>query len=314
MLHIERIGYWVPERTFSVEEMRESLGFTQNQVRLYTRFLGLDRIAVAREHELGDLLVAAGEQALAGVDRSAVRHVIHAYTLQFTPPPGGRLLAEVQDRLGLPHASAFGLTHQNCVAGLYGLQVARLLLEDEPDDAKVLVLTGDKVMSSLVQVLPDTTIMGEAAAAYVAGKDPRGHRVIGSALRAEGRFYQCLDLSDELSAEYKRCYPELLADVMREAMRSAGVKGGDIACVIPHNVNRMSWKKVLGDLGIAAEKAYLDNIPKYGHCFASDPFINLRSARAEERVKPGDVAILVGAGLGASFASTVVEIGEGVPE
>ncbi|WP_239008490.1 3-oxoacyl-[acyl-carrier-protein] synthase III C-terminal domain-containing protein [Streptomyces sp. Tue 6075] len=314
MPYVERVGSRVAGTMVPVAEIGSSMGFTDAQVRLYERFLGLRNIAVARDEELGDLLLGAAREALRGVEPKSVRHVVHAYTLQFTPPPRRHLLGEIQELLDLGHASSFGLTHQNCVAGLYALKVARLLLRDEPAGAKVLVLTGDKVLSSLVRVLPDTTIMGEAASAFVVGNDPRGDRVAGSAIQVAGRFYRCLDLSEELRLEYKRFYPQALEGVMRDAMRNAGIKGEDIAAIVPHNVNRMSWKGIARNLGIEGDRVYLDNVPKYGHCFASDPFLNLQSARREGRIGPGDTVLMVGAGLGASFAATVLETGEGVPE
>jgi 3-oxoacyl-[acyl-carrier-protein] synthase-3 len=58
------------------------------------------------------------------------------------------------------------------------------------------------------------------------------------------------------------------------------------------------------------ERVYLDNIPKFGHCYASDPFINLASVRDTGLVKAGDLVLLVSAGLGAAFAATLVQIGE----
>jgi len=313
VLYIEQLGSGVPDAKVSVVELRETLGLSESQVRLYTRFLGLDTIAVAREQELSDLLVAAGGQALAGIDPSSVRHVIHAYTLQYTPPPGRRLLDKVLRELGLGHASAFGVTHQNCVAGLYALEVSRTLLQGAPEDAKILVLTGDRIPEREVHTIPDTTIMGEAVSACVVGKDTRGHRVIGSSTHVFGKFYQCLALSDELNLEYKKFYPEGLTGVMRRVMSDTGYEGNDIAAVLPHNVNRMSWKKVLTDLGIPSDRIYLDNVPKLGHCFTADPFINLRSARESGRVRRGDIVLMVGAGLGATFTATIVEIGEGVP-
>ncbi len=45
--------------------------------------------------------------------------------------------------------------------------------------------------------------------------------------------------------------------------------------VLPHNVNRYSWSTTARLLGLPLDRIYLENVPKTGHCFCADPFINL---------------------------------------
>jgi 3-oxoacyl-[acyl-carrier-protein] synthase-3 len=311
---IEQVGTFVPETSCTVQDLRDPLGLKDSQVLLYTRFLGLSRVAVAPDVSLGQMLCRAGESALRGVDRGSVRFLIHAHTMQHAAPPSQHLLEQVRDELGLHSASVLGLSHQNCVIGLHALQVARFLLaasDDENDRA--LIVTGDKILSRSIHLIPDTTIMGEAAAAAVVGRDPRGDRILGRAIRILGRFYQSMACPEPLAAEYKQIYAETFSEVMAAALADAHLDPGQVAAVLPHNVNRLSWKKVAAGLGIPLDRVYLDNVPRTGHCFASDPLINLDAARAAGRVGPGDVVLMASAGLGATFAATVVQIGQGVP-
>jgi 3-oxoacyl-[acyl-carrier-protein] synthase-3 len=308
---IERVAAYVPETTVSVHELADTLGLTPTQRRVLTRFMGLDRVAVAEDMGLADLLCAAANGVLADADRDSVRYLIHAHTMQHVAVGDPRLLDEVRERLGLPAATAFSMSHINCVVGLHALHVARCLLAGAEPGAKALVLTGDKVIEPRTRLIPDITVQGDASAACLVGSGPGGDRVMGRALRVEGRFYQCLDCPRPLLEEYKRTYVDYLSETMRAAIADTGCKPADISLVLPHNVNRMSWKRVLQNVGIPDGRIYLDNVGKTGHCYSSDPFINLATARSCGRLHAGELVLLVAAGLGAAFAATVVEIGEG---
>lgn len=312
MVYLERVGTFLPQDSVSVRELSGPLGLTEGQVLLFSRILGLNRIAVAPDLDLADLLTAAGEDALGDTDRDEVRYLLHAHTMQHTGPPSRHLLENVRLKLGLRNASVVSLSHLNCVMGLHALQIARYLLHGAPPQHKALIVTGDKILSHRLRLIPDTTLLGEAAAGAVVGTDPRGDRVIGRALTVHGRFYQCLDCPEPLRAEYKQLYVELLGQAMAAAIEDAGCDPASIAAVLPHNVNRLSWKKICAALGVPADRVYLDNVPRLGHCYTSDPFINLAAARGGGRVAAGDLVLMVGAGMGAAFAATVMQLGEGI--
>ncbi|TCK22301.1 3-oxoacyl-ACP synthase III family protein [Pseudonocardia endophytica] len=309
MLYLERVSSAVPDTTVSVADLQEVVGFSDDELRLYTRYFGLDRIAVAGELELGDMLVAAGDRALDGVDRDAVRHLVHTHSLQHVGPR--YRLDDVRRELGLRNASAFDLSHVNCVAGLHALHVARSLLAGGAPEDKVLVLAGDRTFVPQMRVIPGTTIQGDGAAACLVGRDTRGHRVLGRALHVMGRFYRGAASPEDLQREYGRLYVDSLTDAMRAALDDARQDPSEIALVLPHNVNRLSWPKISASLGIPKGRTFLDNVRRYAHCYSADPFINLTDVVDSGRVRPGDVVLLVSAGVGAAFASTVVRIGEG---
>jgi 3-oxoacyl-[acyl-carrier-protein] synthase-3 len=311
MIYIERAAAYLPPATVTVREMSGELGLTPAQLRVLTRFLGLDRVAVAQDLELADMLCAAGQDALEGVDRDSVRYLIHAHTVQQVAPGRTGLLDEVRSRLGLRGASALSLSHLNCVAGLHALDVARALLAGASPADRVLVLVGDKAIDHQSRLIPDTTVQGDAAAACLVSAGPGGDRVAGRALKVVGRFYQGLSGPPELLDEYKKIYLDCLSDVMREAIEDAKCVPADISLVLPGNVNQLGWKRMLEKVGLPAGRVYLDNVSRTGHCYSSDPFINLVTARADGRLQAGQLVLLATAGLGATFAATVIEIGEG---
>jgi 3-oxoacyl-[acyl-carrier-protein] synthase-3 len=218
----------------------------------------------------------------------------------------------VRDALGLSNATAFALSHQNCAAGVYAVQLAQYLLAAADPEAQVLILSGEKATSAWMQLIPGTAIMGEATAACLVGRGPAGDRVLGVSLRILGEFYRGNECGDELKRKYDQLYVETMCGVVRDALEKSGVDTADIVAVLPNNVNRFSWRNISRGLDIPLDRFYLDNIAEFGHCFSADPFINFAYARESGRVKPGDHVLMVTSGLGAIFAALVLRVGEGV--
>jgi 3-oxoacyl-[acyl-carrier-protein] synthase-3 len=310
VLHLRRVVSFVPGESVAVESLRDALRLSDKEVLLFTRFLGLDRIATAGQLTVPDMLHCTGAAALAGLDRSRVRYLIHAHTVPHIVPPGLRHMDWLREKLDLRQARSFTMSHQSCVTALYALKVARVLLRAEPAGSTALIMIGEKVLSPVIQHIPNTTVLGDAGAASVVGLDGPGDAVLSVAHHTLGEFHQAADMSPELQARYLRSYAPTLAAVMREAVSQAGLTMGDISLVLPHNVNRYSWSTAARLLGIPLDRIYLDNVPQTGHCFCADPFLNLSSARAQAVTKPGDTVLMVSAGWAGSFGAAVLRLAE----
>jgi 3-oxoacyl-[acyl-carrier-protein] synthase III len=307
--HLHRVGMFVPETTTSIDALRGCLGLSEAQVRVHTRFLGQEKVAVADDRDLVELLVPAGEQAIAGTDRDRIRYLIYAHTMPFVARPGEPVLDRVRQRLGLANATVFGLSQQHCASALYAVRLAEYLLHDLDPADEILVMTGEKALSPRFRLVPGITVMGDASAAFRYGNGPDGDEVLALSVRTLGRFYQCIDCPDDQRAEYVRIYGGTVIEVVKEALDRAGCDRADIALIAPHNVNTLSWRKIAQDFDIPLDTIYLDNVSTMGHCFGADPFVNLVCARNSGRTKPGDIVLLVAAGLGATFAAIVLRIG-----
>jgi len=69
----------------------------------------------------------------------------------------------------------------------------------------------------------------------------------------------------------------------------------------------LSWYQVAAAIHMPIEKIYLKNISKTGHCFGSDPFINLKDGISAGLISPGDYYLLVTVGLGATFSAILFQ-------
>ncbi|MEU1790526.1 3-oxoacyl-[acyl-carrier-protein] synthase III C-terminal domain-containing protein [Streptomyces sparsogenes] len=180
--------------------------------------------------------------------------------------------------------------------------------QEGADGGNALVLTGDRVTRPEQATIPGVAVVADAAAACLVGPGVPGDRLLGSAFRTYGRFYRGFGGADpDREREYTRLYAPALAAVIGEALEEAGTGLDDIRWVVPHNVNRLSWKGVANELGLPYPQVFLDNLPRLGHANCADPYLNLASLRAAGRLAPGDRYVLAAVGLGATFGAAVLE-------
>ncbi|MET9607842.1 3-oxoacyl-[acyl-carrier-protein] synthase III C-terminal domain-containing protein [Streptomyces sp. NPDC006512] len=301
---LERVESHLPDRRVAIEALSEQLGLSRAKLALFRKVHGLHTLHQDPAASLFDLLLPAARQAVAGLDDPLrIRFVVYAHAIHEVAPAGFDTAAALRDALGLRHAEAFALSQQNCAGGLGAVEVAaRLLAGGDPGDRTLLVI-GDKPYSPLIQKVPNTALMGEGAAACLIAAAGPGDPVLSHASRTLGEFAQLISLPPEEAALYGKAYAPVLADVMRAAVREAGLVLDDIDLVIPHNVNMMAWRNTIAELGIPADRVFLDNIARYSHCFAADPFVNYTTLRDAGRLVPGHHYLMAGVGAGATFTA-----------
>lgn len=309
MTTLEAVACYLPDQRVPVEDVAGQLGLSPMQTRLFRRYLGLAEIRLDQGRTLLDLLSAATCR-LAGLrgNEHLVRYVLHARVLPVVTPYPINPLRELCRTFGLGHAVSFTVAHHACATGLLAVDLAgRLLAQDGDPDALALVLTGEKAFTRDAQLVPGTSIFGEAAAACLVGSDGTGDRVLSYAASIRGEFNGRLDELPDMATRFEKEYPASLAEAMSEAADQAGVSLDELSLILPHNVNALSWQRLCRRIGFPVGRVLLDNVPVTGHAFCADLFINYVTAVERGLLRPGDRYLIAAAGLGATFSAMVVE-------
>ncbi len=304
---LERVASSMPDRRVVLEAMARPLGLSRAKLALFRKVHGLHTLRLDPGAALLDLVLPAARTVVGELpDPRRVRYVIHARAIHQVAPPTVDVAAEIRDALGLDHAEAFALTQQNCATGIGALEAAAALLRDGDLEDRALVVTGEKPFSPLVQLVPNTAIMGEAAAACLVAARGTGHPVLSHVSHTLGEYADLVSQSAEEVARFGKAYAPMLADVVRRAVDEAGLALSDIDLVIPHNVNLMAWRQTIAELDVEPERVFLDNIARYSHCFTSDIFVNYTTLRDDGRLAPGRHYVAAGVGAGATFSAAVL--------
>lgn len=309
MTALEAVAYYLPANRVPIASLTEKLGLRDRDIQLFQRFYGLSEVCREPESTLTDLLIAAVGKLteLAGAEER-VTYVLYARGNGATVPYPLNPVHDVCAEFGLTNAAAFTVTNHACANGLLAIDLAgRMLLDDGDPDALALVITGEKTFTRDAELVPETSIFSEGAAACLVSAHGRSDRLLAYASSMRGEFDTWRTDRVEAFTRYSQNYPDCLAEVLQAVVDQAGLELADIALILPHNVNTVSWKRLCKRIGYPAANVVLDNVASSGHSFASDPFINYRTAVDQGRLNPGDKYLMAAAGLGAVFSAMIFE-------
>ncbi|HEX3588067.1 MAG TPA: 3-oxoacyl-[acyl-carrier-protein] synthase III C-terminal domain-containing protein [Pseudonocardiaceae bacterium] len=309
MTALEAVSAYLPAGRVTIEDLAVRLDLTDRQVRVFRRFHGLAEVCRDPDGTLFDLLAGAATSLpeLRGQEHR-VRYVLYARGMPVAVPYPMNPLHDVCRMVGLGHAVAFTVTHHACATGLLAVDIAgRLLASDGEPGALALVLAGEKTFTRDAELVPETSLFGEGAAACLVSADGPRDRMLSYVSRIRGDFDGRLVEDAELLARFQKEYPEALAQVIIDAAEQAGVPVADLSLILPHNVNVVSWRRMCKRIGYPVDQVVLDNIPRTGHNFAADAFINYDTAAQRGLLRDGDTYLVAAAGLGATFSAMVFQ-------
>lgn len=309
MLTIQAASYFIPQTRLKIENSLERFNLTKAQARVFSTFYGLQEIPYAEGMSMVELLAQSVESLLrkTNIDKQKIKYIIHSHTAKVITRFGRSVIREVQQALGLESAIPFGTSLNNCASTLNALEMAAMLLQEHEEDAKAIIVTGERAFTPTVQVIPNTSITGDASAAMLVGLTGKNHRLLHLEMKTAGQFHRGIWLTPEESKTFEKVYVPLLSETISTAVKQAGLTLDDIHLILPHNVNLISWENTAKALSFPLEKIYLKNVKKYAHCFGADIFINYADALSEQALSPGDYYVMATVGLGATFAAAVFQ-------
>jgi 3-oxoacyl-[acyl-carrier-protein] synthase-3 len=306
MLAIEDVAFHSPASTAALEADFERLRLDSRRARVYARMYGFNQVALAAPGEEFGMLEAALRRVLdqSGVDRGLVRLVLHAHTGPYIGPVGNSVPRRLARRLGLK-ARSFGMQLHKCVSSLTALQVADHFLRGCPPESLAVLIIGESADSEDLRVL-DAGIVGDIGCAVLLKRGGQRNQMLASSVRIHGEYAR--GIYDDPTAPLRRNYDETSRDhmvnLMVDTLAQANVSLDDVRYVLPHNVNVKRWQRAIATLGIPTQRVFLDNVPRYGHCFGADVFVNF--ATVQKSLRQGDYCLLVSAGVGDTYGAALI--------
>jgi 3-oxoacyl-[acyl-carrier-protein] synthase-3 len=304
---LTRIGMHVPSGRESVAGVLAAMGRPQAEITRYDRLYGLERVAVAEEGGVEQLLQAALADLVRSERLDDVGLVLYAHMLLAQVPPGHDLLGRVLEPFGLEDRPSFGIAHVNCSALFRAIELAQIYVERFPS-REVLVLAGDHVsFMAQARLVPGVSAMGDAAVCFLVRDDAARYRCLARAWRQQTAFHRGMHMDAGEAKGFNRVYIDLLAGVVGDCVAAAGLTLDDVDLILPHNVNAITWSRFVRCTGYPKERIFLDLLPELGHTMTTDALLNLGTAARLGRIRAGDRCLLVGVGAGSYFAASLVE-------
>jgi 3-oxoacyl-[acyl-carrier-protein] synthase-3 len=239
----------------------------------------------------------------------------------------------VANRIGADRAWSFDMEAM-CGSMMAALDVAKSLMLARDDLSTVLLVSGYRNNDLIDLSYPPTRFMmdiGSGGSACVLVKNLGRNALLSSAFRGDGSLSEmCVvpvlgskawpPMADDATrpffvvpdeAAFKAKLSEVTMPnfyaVIREAMRKSGYAENDIDYLAILHFKKSAHMAVLAELGLKEEQStYLDD---YGHLGQNDQLLSIKLGLEAGKIKEGDRIVLVGAGLGFVWASSVVRWG-----
>lgn len=312
-IKIVATGSYLPNKCVSNDKLSETVDTSDEWIRTRT---GIGQRYFVESETNVDLASGAAKQALerAGINKEDLACCIVA---TFTPDTFTPSVAcGVQEKLCLPkNILAFDL-NAACAGFIYGINVVRGLLMQEPQ--KYALLIGSETISRFMDFNDRTTcvLFGDGAGAAVIKLTDEYEYVFCAGVRGDKEVLY----SKALPSLEEEAYPSIRmngAEVFRFAvdaitfsisdiLEKAGLSLEDIDYVVCHQANERIISRVQKKLGAPKEKFFM-NLQNYGNTSAASIPIAINEMNEQGMLMPGTKTICVGFGAGLVWGGALIE-------
>lgn len=334
MAGILGIEYALPEKVITNEELAK-LFANWSAEKIYNK-TGIRSRHVTTENETAaDLAVVAAQKL---IEKNIVPKDDIDFILCVTQSPDYKLPTTaciIQDRLGLPKKTGAFDINLGCSGYIYGLAVAKSLVETGIAN-NVLLITAETYSKHINPLDKSTrTIFGDGAAAtlighggmeigsFDLGTDGSGKDFLiiptGGARRActpetavekeaEGNVRSEDNLFMSGADIFEFTIREVPASVKR-ILKKENLKKDSVDLFVFHQANQFMLDFLVKLIKLDKQKFYM-NFADTGNTVSASIPIALKRAMDEGVVKPNQTIVLCGFGVGLSWGSTVIRIGD----
>ena len=245
---------------------------------------------------------------MSGLDPSEIDAVILATTTPDRAVPATS--ATVQHELGL-RCGAFDI-NAACSGFTYGLVVAHGLIATGAE--KILVIGTDTLARITDWEDRNTAVLfaDGSGAVVLEAVDGRGE-LLGWDLDADGSAERFLyaEVGGYLKMDGKEVFRRavrIMVDSAQKSLAHAGVSIDDVTLIVPHQANTRIISAACDRLGISMDKAAVV-LERTGNTSSASIPLALVDAIEHDRVREGDLILLVGFGAGMTAASAIIRWG-----
>jgi len=331
---IRGLGTYLPTKLMTAAEIGEKTGIPEDVI---ARKFGVKQKPIPGPEDSPSYMgLQAAKRAVeqAGIDPGDIDLVIWNGG-QHKDYPCWLAGLKVAHELGAENAWSFDMEAM-CGSMMAGLDVAKSMMIAKDELHRVLLVSGYRNVDLIDLSVKETSFMadiGASGAAVLLEKGYNRNVVLGSSFRGDGSFAEdCVvpvlgakawppksedagkahfvvrDVESFKKKLGERTMPNFYHVIRESLKRSGGLSDKDIDYLAILHFKRSAHDAVLEELNLkASQTTYLD---EYGHLGQNDQVHSIELGVEQGRINDGDKIVMVGAGLGFVWASTVVHWGD----
>lgn len=330
---IRGMGTYLPETVMTAAEIAEQTGIPEDVV---ANKFGVKQKPIPGPGDTPSYMgIQAARRAIeqAGVDPADIDLVIWNGG-QHKDYPCWLAGLKVAHEIGATNAWSFDMEAM-CGSMMAAFDVAKSMLIAKEELNRVLLVSGYRNVDLIDLSVKETSFMldiGASGAAVLLEKGYNRNVILGSSFRGDGSFaedcvvpvlgakawppkpedtkhpyFEVRDVDAFKKKLTERTLPNFY-HVIRESLdRSGGLTESDIDYLAILHFKRSAHDLVLQELKLAeSQTTYLDD---YGHLGQNDQVLSVELGVRDGKIHDGDTIVMVGAGLGFVWASSVVHWG-----
>jgi 3-oxoacyl-[acyl-carrier-protein] synthase-3 len=328
---IKNIGIYVPPKIKDSAKIAELSGIPEEVIR---EKFGIVHVHEASQDETVSFMgIEAAKKAIEGFDPKKLDLVVYCGS-EYKDYYLFNCAAKIQHEIGAVNANAFEI-HSLCSAGVYSLKILKSIMLCDDSINHVLLVSSSKETQIINYKNHNSRFMfnfGDGAAAVLLEKGLDKNVILETHMISDGQFAEdvavfgvgCrnfkanegIKCSDkflnvpDIQTMKKRLDPITLDNfnsVIATSIKKSGYTDKDIGFVAPIFMKRSILEKILEKYNLTEDNSFV--LEEYGHCQSADAFISLTEGEKKGRLKKGEIAVLLGAGTGYTWAATAVRWG-----
>ena len=296
-------GTALPERVLTNAELSTMMDTNDEWI--------TERTGIKRRHVGGSTATLSIESArraiaMSGIDPASIDGLVLSTTTPDRTVPATS--ATVQNALGL-RCGAFDL-NAACSGFVYAYVVAHGLLSI---GAQRLLVIGTDTLSRITDWSDRGTaiLFADGSGACVVESTPDAGQLLGWDIDADGSLEHLLyaDVGGYIHMDGKEVFRRavrIMVDSAHKSLTKAGLGIDDVALCVPHQANIRIIDAACRQLGFPMERTAVV-LQETGNTSSASIPLALFDAADKDRIKDGDIVLMVGFGAGMTAASAVVE-------
>lgn len=308
-MFIRDIAHSLDQAAFPpLDTLRASYGWSAHTHRVFDRLFGLQSTSLHPGVPLADGLrhsaerLAARNPGLSG----RVDAIVYAHALNVTLPFASDVLESIGTEIFASQPEVMSISHGSCASAILALHVLR---RGRPDLRNIVLLTGEKCFFELLDYAENNGLFGETTSAswVTSTEGPALARIDGTSAGAFFGVFEPLARADkDTTARYDRDFLPTVERAVGAALTDAGLPPDRIGAILPTHLSPFTFNRVAHRMGLPEGIVFKANLPRIGHCFCGDLFINLETWARHDR-RPAPVTLMsFAAGMTGAYAAIVL--------
>jgi 3-oxoacyl-[acyl-carrier-protein] synthase-3 len=329
---IAGVGTYVPAARETAADLAGVTGIPENILR--------EKMGIRQRHIAGPddtisaMATRAAERALdnAGIAAGQLDLVI-SHGSEHKDHLVWNAAAKIQNNLGAVNAQAFEV-YALCAGAPIAIQTARGIMATD-EGMRFALLTAASRENDLVNLKNERVRFmynfGAGAGALVLKRDATENLILGTSVITDGALSETVTLSQkpdvlgegmqggDLRGKLDVNEPEYMAErlgasslpnfvrVIRESVEKGGATLADVRFLGITHMKASFYREILSAVRLPPEQSvYLED---FGHIQSADQAIALELGLAQGKIRPGDIVVLAGAGVGYTWSAVALRWG-----